>query len=1235
MRQRQDSPRNYFLQYQQCVAEWVASGYRDHTALDDAAGPLEAWLNDYPAQADQIVQLALGSCYSALGFNLYQVVEAMARIGLDAAFMRPERSTGDTCTLAMLALLSAEADVAQDRAGKGQEMLDYAGEKIASLPEDGLFRVYLDTHRHTLSGILAEAALEVEIAAGHYRAGMAAGLPFLDEPGRLPGLAREWTPLIFGSGPELIEDGAAQSLFILETDVKAACHKAVLGLARTTQTEEVAAARQAVDFVRRFGLPRGGNPVDMRRALLNLPWPEVEGALPGLRELAERFEEEWADSAWKVLLHATRGAHPQAPAEVATAALEETARLLPRCNDLLTLTVAAGDLTGSRLRESTPPAGSEEEEELFDLLRLFLSLLGMANSRLQGSPHYLPFRSLLDPAIARAVAWLFERARQQGPPEDGALLSLLLDALRTPEGDLPLQPEPFSAEQALDLALDRLGRLAAAMMGLEDTAAVILQTAGEDTLFFCAGSEEGDALLLARAGPAYRAAARELAGAFQEEIRQPSPAGESRLPALGQAAFAALPPPVQHLVRAHDLLFWVPDFRSDQDDVPFELFHDGDQYLGLGRIVARVLSLQELLRLVEPPVLPPHRPLRALAVAAPRVPGYKELIYAGWELEEIRALFEEAGLESPKLGEEQLTAEEVLYACEKAGMVHIAAHGAIAAGGEALILPGGERLLAAGIERRPQFLRSAVFLNTCSLGQSRYLGGGVSRGIAYALARRQAPCVLANLLPVYDRSSTELAIAFYDYARSEPAGEALRLARLDMAADGHSPTHWAATVLTGDPRYLLPGTEPAVPVFRPEADVTTRLLNAAIAGDAGQWEAAWAEAVESLRTLAFNPRLTAAFTWVQHLSLDPEEPVEPERIELLAAVARELGHYPGEALLRFHLAENPPAGRSPEERLQDLEAAVRALEPLVDYDELWGNLLNHTLSTAQRLAVPQEPPVIDGLIRVNDQSDPAIRAFYDIQYALDRQQVRHGRQVRLRRAEASLAAVAWNAVVTGRQNRFAADAAHLEFATFLVEKLLVKKLIAAGAREHARRIVAGFLPFLWGSQRIIYLDPDLARGQAETFTLVLESIAANWTPPERSPAHALLSGLPERIDRLVRERAEKGVSRYALALQALTSGSAQQDELSTLGSSLRETIEGLKTRDPQAMADGVAWTLGLLLEKVVALKRGTPAERVAAGQLERIFDDFSGDAEDWFMPYLMPGFAGVRSAPLTLSALWY
>jgi len=139
----------------------------------------------------------------------------------------------------------------------------------------------------------------------------------------------------------------------------------------------------------------------------------------------------------------------------------------------------------------------------------------------------------------------------------------------------------------------------------------------------------------------------------------------------------------------------------------------------------------------------------------------------------------------PDVDDEHLTSLQLLDALELADFIHIAAHGEIGVGRQAVVLPLGKRLSVEDLEQRNGTIRGGVFLNTCALAQTQYLGAGVSRGIANALSLSGAPFVIANLLPVQDLGAARLAADFYKRGARSSARHVRRARRLASALGRH------------------------------------------------------------------------------------------------------------------------------------------------------------------------------------------------------------------------------------------------------------------------------------------------------------------------------------------------------------------------------------------------------------------------------------------------------------------
>src|SRR5262249_47695550 len=160
-------------------------------------------------------------------------------------------------------------------------------------------------------------------------------------------------------------------------------------------------------------------------------------------------------------------------------------------------------------------------------------------------------------------------------------------------------------------------------------------------------------------------------------------------------------------------------------------------------IVARCLSLPHALRGLEAALVSPLAGgLRALCASFASPPGLPPLRFAREEVVCVSRALRAAIGSVTSVHDAEADAATILELAPLATVLHIACHGESSAGSEALVLADGVRLSALDIATRHR-LRGVVYLNACSLAQSRYLGGGVSRGMAFAFVKAGAPCVIA------------------------------------------------------------------------------------------------------------------------------------------------------------------------------------------------------------------------------------------------------------------------------------------------------------------------------------------------------------------------------------------------------------------------------------------------------------------------------------------------------------
>jgi CHAT domain-containing protein/tetratricopeptide (TPR) repeat protein len=1211
------SASNVHAYFHGALATWMTSKFQDQRALESCITQLNELLNQYPNQAEVVQQFALGACYLTKLRSACEAGERLAQIGLDAGLVKAPSSPDDFARLTLTALLQAEAALEQSKPVEGQHRLTYAESLAAQLSPYEVLQPLFTLHLETIRGEFAEAALEYEQAAAHYKAAVEAGEPLLSSPTTAIEVAQRLVAIMYGSGTALIEGGAKQAEDLMREDVSSTWRRALIGRANTDRENALEAARAALDALKHLGFPPDRPPIELRRALLCLSSDEVDEVVNELLVSAEQMKDPQRRSAWILMLRSTQlKVHTAAGKRGRSLnAFAEMGRALPKCNDAVTLAIVFAD------QITAEPDPSRREAAVEGFLLAYAPVI----EHWRNTPLHLPVRAHFDAPIANAIEWVVHQCTQEPRPRLSRQLSALFDSLRTTRSiEVLTQPKtPDRADEALGNALDWFARLRAAMVDHSSCLAVLLQSVGQDTLFLgIPGGHDGN-FVCERAGPEYQKAARELAAAMRSEIENPEADGRSRLTSLGQAAFAAIPQRIRELIEGREILLLCPDFVSDQNGVPFELLHDERDFIGLTMVVSRFRSLRNMISALESNAVRGRDSKRALCIAISPVEGLPELFFAEAEVNQLRASFKSKNWQSPAIVKEKISSDFLLEAGELASVVHIAAHGEIFAGGETLVLPGGKHVSAADIERWPRPLQSFVYLNACSLGSSRYLGGGVSRGIAYALSDAGVPCVLANLTPIQDRSASLLSEEFYRAAGRESVGESLRRARRALSKKGVSPALWATTVCIGNPMYRLSHLRKSAP-----AEVAAELLNRYTSVEATDVERrdAYSRAMEHLLKRPDDVRLKAAVAFVQlSAEVTPGKQFGVEYLEKIAKIAEQLNHAEGEALIRYAIVKQTEDGSDQSEYAIALDRAIAVLDHLSNRADHWYRMRLEFLAERRRVKLEAISP--------QHTDDKIIEAFQQIKLGVEEQEERRRGQVELRRPERGLEDIAWNAVVVGSQTRFRDLYSKGAFAWFFAEKLSQAKVITAEVIPNARRMAGGLLCFLWDSQKITHLEPEMADGQTGTLCGLIESLKSNWSPPEVSPGSALVSPIAERLDSLSKSRSESKAGKYARALRAVQ-GEKEADNLGAIERSIEAVVASATKVSAACAADCAAWLIGLLAEKSYTLSSQGEEARTLARSLEATHASLMERAEGWYFPYLMTGFQRVREGSFSVLDEW-
>ncbi|MEU0877410.1 CHAT domain-containing protein [Lentzea sp. NPDC005914] len=755
------SPATHLARFQQVFRawQWPEPGQRQASPLT-IAQVLRRWAAEVPEDAATVQRLAVGAAETLFLTGDFEAAQRVAHTGLDASLLGALDDGERRAAATWLALLGARAAFELGDPADARVLVDRANDTADS---GHPLAHYLRMHRNLVEARLAEAALEIGEARRGYE--IAAELEAALTTGRRArALTGPWTELMFGSGVPL--DGGAA---LLGPEMRQARQLAVLGLARTAQAEDP--ARDAVDVVAEEGLP-DESVLALVGVLSSLPPGEIDAA-------AARFVAVAADDPdWVLGVRALQTDAWLTHGDVGRArqTIEDAFRSTHAPSDAITFILGFAALARQR-HLAGDHAGADEPIDM-----VLLTLADVA-PQLATSTLGLRLRAACEPALVAAV-------REPGGRQRTAML---IEALRSPED--------------ASVSTDRIGRLAFAVRNRPGVLVLVIQSVGEEAEFLCVGSGGENTVRSASAQRVLDA----LTDGMDAALRKPV-----ALETLGRNAFDALPDEVRAELRDASTVIVVPDFGHGRDRVPIELLHDGQSFLGISKAISRCLSLAHALRVLEPPLVVRSSARRALCIAVSSAPGLPDLSFADAEIGAVRDAL--AGWDVESWTGFQATPQALLEIAPLAGVLHLACHGDAAAGAESLVLSEGARVKALDIALRHR-LDCVTYLNACSLGRGRYVGGGVSRGVAYAFARAGSPAVVANLSPVEDRSAAQLAAAFYTEARDHPVGEALRRARARMA-DLVSPVLWGTTVLIGTPFERLDGTAE----WRPR-DATAALFN--------------------------------------------------------------------------------------------------------------------------------------------------------------------------------------------------------------------------------------------------------------------------------------------------------------------------------------------------------------------------------------------------------------------------
>lgn len=279
-----------------------------------------------------------------------------------------------------------------------------------------------------------------------------------------------------------------------------------------------------------------------------------------------------------------------------------------------------------------------------------------------------------------------------------------------------------------------------------------------------------------------------------------------RIPELGKQAFSELPSGIRSLLagREYDTIVLFP--CSATMNLPFEMLHDGQGYIGLRQVLPRVNGLGAFCSISR------RQPKgqSAVVVGNPTHRGLPELM----EARRTAAIIAELLNANPIL-DEDATRRRVLEALGRDGpriwlqMGHGGRSGEASGGeGEYLAMAGRERILSEDIAQLRWPNHPVVHQDCCFVGWTRGVGGGRFEGHASAALRAGASCVLSSVHPLWDDEAAKFSMRFYEKVLnvSNPVkiGQALLETRREVAREHlENPLIWGTTVLWGNPWACL------------------------------------------------------------------------------------------------------------------------------------------------------------------------------------------------------------------------------------------------------------------------------------------------------------------------------------------------------------------------------------------------------------------------------------------------
>lgn len=257
--------------------------------------------------------------------------------------------------------------------------------------------------------------------------------------------------------------------------------------------------------------------------------------------------------------------------------------------------------------------------------------------------------------------------------------------------------------------------------------------------------------------------------------------------------------------------------------------------------------------------------------------------------------------------------------------------------------------------------------------------------------------------------------------------------------------------------------------------------------------------------------------------------------------------------------------------------------------------------------------------------DVDLQAIANLLSAVQAQQAATHGTVSLRQPERNVEDVVWNAVVMGHPNRYPGLSQVFSVGTLVAGKLKNVGALPASAVPFVAVGLSGLLNFIWRSQNLGYLAPELAEGWAGTVKVATAEFGRDWAPPIRKPWFASLAKFPVAVD-----AALKRLDGYAYSEVY----NHLEPEMKRIGNQANETLAEIESKHPDVISAATSWIMGTIIQKDTfsALDGSVPED--IDEHLTRIYTELERKAEGRFFPWLDKGFRAVRERPFDELTRW-